>query len=38
MEFVAKTLNEIDPEGLKVFAGSFDEIIAKFKDHYAKTA
>lgn len=38
MEFVAKTLNEIDPEGLRVFAGNFDAIIAKFKEQHAETA
>ncbi len=32
LQFVAETLREIDPEGLKVFARSFDTIVSKFKD------
>jgi len=32
MEFVAKTLQEIDPEGLKIFARNFEAITGKFKD------
>ena len=35
MEFVAKTLKEVDPSGLKVFARNFDVIIAKFKEQHA---
>jgi hypothetical protein len=31
MEFIAETLREIDPAGLKVFAGNFDEIIERYK-------
>ena len=38
MEFVAKTLKEVDPEGLKAFAVNFDVIIAKFKEQHAQTA
>ena len=35
MEFVAKILKEIDPEGLKVFARNFDVIVTKFKEQNA---
>lgn len=38
MEFVAKILKEIDPEGLKVFARNFDVIVTKFKEHNAQEA
>ena len=38
MEFVAKVLKEVDPEGLKVFAGNFDIIINRFKEQNAETA
>jgi len=38
MEFVAEVLREIDPEGLKVLAGSFEEIVTRFKGKHAKTA
>lgn len=38
MEFVAKILKEVDPEGLKVFAENFDVIIEKFKEQHAETA
>lgn len=38
MEFVAKVLKEVDPEGLKVFAENFDVIIEKFKEQHAQTA
>jgi hypothetical protein len=38
MEFVAQALKEIDPEGLKVFAGSFDEIVRRFKEKHAQAA
>jgi hypothetical protein len=31
MEFIVTTLKEIDPEGLKVLAGSFETIVEKFK-------
>lgn len=32
MEFVAETLKEIDPEGLKIFARNFDVIVNRFKE------
>lgn len=35
MEFIAETLREIDPAGLKVFAGNFDLIIKRFKEQHA---
>lgn len=35
MEFVAKTLQEIDPEGLKIFARNFETIVSRFKDAQA---
>ena len=38
MEFVAKILKEIDPEGLKIFAMNFDVIIQRFKEQYAQEA
>jgi hypothetical protein len=38
MEFIAKTLNDIDPEGLKIFATNFDVITARFKEQYAQEA
>ena len=38
MEFVAETLKEIDPEGLKILARNFDVIITKFKERHAQTA
>ena len=38
MEFIAKTLKEIDPEGLKIFAMNFDVIIQRFKEQYAQEA
>jgi len=38
MEFIVRTLQEIDPEGLKILSRSFDRIIAKFKEEHAQTA
>lgn len=38
MEFVAKVLTEIDPEGLKIFAMNFDVIIQRFKEQNAQEA
>lgn len=38
MEFVAETLREIDPQGLKVFARNFDAIIQRFKEQHAGKA
>ncbi len=32
MEFIARSLQEIDPEGLKTFARNFEAITGKFKD------
>lgn len=32
LKFVAETLREVDPEGLKVFAGSFDVIVSRYKE------
>ena len=31
LQFIAESLKEIDPEGLKVLAGNFDAITARFK-------
>jgi transposase-like protein len=31
LKFIAEVLKEVDPEGLKVLAASFDEIVARFK-------
>jgi len=36
LEFIAETLQEIDPEGLKVLARNFETIVQRFKD--AQTA
>lgn len=36
MEFIAETLKEIDPEGLKVVARSFEIIVARFKEKHEK--
>lgn len=38
MEFVAKTLAEIDPAGLKVLAKHFDTIAARFKEAHEAQA
>ncbi|MCG8643330.1 MAG: hypothetical protein MI862_26625 [Desulfobacterales bacterium] len=38
MEFIVRTLQEIDPEGLKILSRNFDRIIAKFKEAHAQTA
>lgn len=35
MEFIAETLKDVDPEGLKVFARHFETIIEKFKQAQA---
>lgn len=37
LEFVAEVLREIDPEGLKVLAGSFETIVERFKLHHENT-
>jgi transposase-like protein len=31
LKFIAEVLKEVNPEGLKVLAGSFDEIVSRFK-------
>lgn len=38
MEFIAEVLQEIDPEGLKVFARNFEPIVNRFKERHEKTA
>ncbi len=38
LEFIIEVLKEIDPEGLKVLAKSFDTIVARFKESHEKTA
>jgi transposase len=38
LEFIAGVLNEINPEGLKVVAGSFGIIVERFKERHAKAA
>lgn len=38
MQFIANILKEVDPEGLKVFARSFDLIVERFKREHAQTA
>ena len=37
-DFIARTLKEIDPEGLKVLAENYDEIVARFKAENEKAA
>lgn len=36
LEFIAETLKEIDPAALKVFAGSFETIVERFKQKHAE--
>jgi len=38
LEFMVGVLKEINPEGLKVVAGSFSTIVERFKERYAKAA
>lgn len=38
IEWLAKTLKDMDPEGLKVLAKNFDALIIKYKAEYAKTS
>ena len=38
LEFIAETLKETDPEGLKVLAKSFTMLISRFKERHAKAA
>lgn len=37
-KFIAEVLKEVNPEGLKVLASSFDEIVSRFKAQHEKTA
>jgi len=37
LEFIANTLKELDPEGLKVLAKNFELLIEAFKKEYAQT-
>lgn len=36
--FIAESVKELDPEGLKILARNFDSIIARFKEQHAKTS
>lgn len=38
MQFIAKILKEIDPEGLKAFGRNFDAIVMRFKESHAEKA
>lgn len=38
LEWLAKELKDLDPEGLKVIARNFDALIVRFKAEHAKTA
>lgn len=38
LEWLAKSLRDLDPEGLKVLARNFDALIIQFKAEHAKTA
>ena len=38
LQFVAATLKEIDPEGLKILARNFDQIVTRFKAALTKNA
>jgi hypothetical protein len=38
LNFITNVLKEVNPEGLKVFAESFDAIVGRFKAQYAQTA
>ena len=35
LEFIAETLKELDPEGLKILSRNFETIVQKFKNHVA---
>jgi transposase-like protein len=37
LKFIAEVLKEVSPEGLKVVADSFDEIVSRFKAQHEKT-
>jgi transposase-like protein len=36
LQFIAETLKELDPEGLKVFARNYDEIVSHGKERFAQ--
>jgi hypothetical protein len=36
LQFVAETLKELDPKGLKVFARNYDEIVSRGKERFAQ--
>ena len=38
LDFIARTLNETDPEGLKVLANNFEPLITKYKIEHAQAA
>jgi len=38
MEFIAETLKEVDPQGLKVFSRNFDVIVNRFKEQHAQAS
>jgi len=38
LEFIAETLREIDPEGLKILSRDFEIIINRFKERHEKAA
>ena len=38
VEFIIETLKEIDPEGLKILARSFEIIVERFKERHEKAA
>ena len=38
LEFIAETLREIDPEGLKVVSRDFEMIVRRFKESHAQAA
>jgi transposase-like protein len=36
LQFIAETLKELDPEGLKIFARNYDEIVTRGKERFAQ--
>ncbi|BBO74412.1 hypothetical protein DSCW_18290 [Desulfosarcina widdelii] len=38
MEFIAETLKDVDPQGLKVFSRNFDVIVNRFKEQHAQAS
>ena len=38
LEFIAETLRDVDPEGLKVLGRSFDLVVKRFKEAHAQAA